>query len=406
MIYRAEPNALMAFNADNGITAAISGNELCNLETYLETGIKNEFICRLIDLGLMPINIPEYEVQNMLRKIEKTKNVSAPLRSFAVPESIHIDLTTVCPLKCPHCYKDISQNTVMSFEYFSGIIEQAKAIGVFQVALGGGEPLIVKNLPEFAMKVSSYGMACTITTSGYGLTTELLKELKASDVKHIQVSLNGSTEEINSYSRDGFDYAVSALNILSESDAPFGVNWVARMDNVKDFENIVSYAKRLKADNINILRYKPAVRENYKKNALTNGEFYSLVEAIKKVSGIKIKIDSALSNILCYLYGNQINPINSGCGAGRRFMMIDSSGRFKPCSHMSLVSEERDILQYWINSPDLEKLRRGEECICGECKECSYLNVCRGCRAICERINNDINAGENSCPAFIKKEMI
>ncbi len=406
MIYRAEPNTLMAFNADNGITAAISGNELCSLKTYLETGIKNEFIYRLIDLRIIPINISEYETQNLLREIEKTKNIIAPIRSFAVPESIHIDLTTVCPLKCHHCYKDTSQGTEMSFEEFSGIIDQAKALGVFQIALGGGEPLLINNLPEYVRKVSSCAMACTITTSGYGLTTELLEELKASGVNHIQVSLNGSTREINSYSRDGFDNAILALDILSGSDVLFGINWVARIDNVKDFENVVAYAKRLKADNINILRYKPAVREDYRKNALTNEEFYSLVEAIKKVSGIRIKIDSAFSNILCNLYGNQIDPMNSGCGAGRRFMMIDSSGRFKPCSHMSLASEERDILQYWINSPDLEKLRLGEECIYGECKECSYLNVCRGCRAICERIHNDIDAGENSCPAFIKKEMI
>lgn len=32
MIYRAEPNTLMIFNADNGITAAVSGNELYSLK--------------------------------------------------------------------------------------------------------------------------------------------------------------------------------------------------------------------------------------------------------------------------------------------------------------------------------------------------------------------------------------
>ncbi|WP_242987706.1 radical SAM protein [Anaerobacterium chartisolvens] len=396
----------MVFNADNGITAAISSNELYSLKAYLETGLQNEFISRLIDLELAPTDISGYEMQSLLKEIEKTENVSAPLRSFAAPESIHIDLTTVCPLKCPHCYKDTSQDTEMSFEVFSSIIDQAKALGVFQIALGGGEPLLVKNLPTFVKKVTSCGMACTITTSGYGLTVELLEDLKVSGVNHIQVSLNGSTKEINSNSRDGFDKAISALDILAGSNVLFGINWVARMDNVHDFENVVTYAKRLKADNINILRYKPSMREDYGKYVLTNEAFNFLVAVIRKISGIKIKIDSAFSNILCHLYGNQINTINCGCGAGRRFMMIDPSGRFKPCSHMSLVSEEQDIMEYWINSPDLEKLRKGEECIYGNCKSCSCLNVCRGCRAICERIHNDINAGENNCPVFIKKEMV
>ena len=406
MIYRAEPGTLMMFNADNGITAVVSGNELYSLKKYLEAGVENEFIYRLIDLKLIPEEISECERQEILKEIENTESISAPLRSFAVPESIHIDITTFCPLNCPQCYKDTSKNIEMPFGKFSDIIDRAKALKVFQIALGGGEPLTVGNLPAFVKKVVSCKMSCTITTSGCGLTEELLDELRESGINHIQVSLNGSTKEINSYSRDGFDEAVSSLNILSGSSVQFGINLVARRDNVKDFENIVNYAKELKADNINILRYKPSVREDYGKNLLTKEDFNLLVAAIRKVRGIKIKIDSAFSNILCHIYGNRINPINCGCGAGRRFMMIDPLGRFKPCSHMSLVSEEQDMLQYWLNSPDIAKLRQIEECIYGDCKHCSYLKVCRGCRAICERLQNDINAGEINCPVLNRKEMV
>jgi len=396
----------MIFNADNGITAAISGNELYSLKEYLKTGIQNEFISRLINLGLISSDMSEYETEKLLDEIDRTEKVKAPLRSFAVPESIHIDITAVCPLKCTQCYKSNSQNVEMSFEKFSCLIEQAKNLGVFQIALGGGEPLVVKGLAKFVKKVTSCGMACTITSSGYGLTVELLEQLKKSGVNHIQISLNGSTKEINSRSRDGFDEAISALNILAESSVPFGINWVARMDNVYDFVNVVAYVKSLKADNINILRYKQSVREDYWKNVLNKDAFNYLVTTIKKVKGIKIKIDSAFSNILCQLYGNQVNSVNCGCGAGRRFMMIDPWGRFKPCSHLSLVSEEQDIQKYWINSPDLENLRQGEEFIQGDCKKCSYLMACRGCRAICEQIYNDINAGDNNCPVFIEKGRI
>ncbi len=53
MIYRAEPGTLMMFNADNGITAVVSGNELYSLKKYLEAGVENEFIYRLIDLKLI-----------------------------------------------------------------------------------------------------------------------------------------------------------------------------------------------------------------------------------------------------------------------------------------------------------------------------------------------------------------
>jgi len=135
----------MIFNADNGIAAAISGNELYSLKEYLKTGIQNDFISRLINLGLISSDMSEYETEKLLEEIDKTEKVRAPLRSFAVPESIHIDITAVCPLKCPQCYKSNLQNVEMSFEKFSCLIEQAKNLGVFQIALGGGEPLVVKD---------------------------------------------------------------------------------------------------------------------------------------------------------------------------------------------------------------------------------------------------------------------
>ena len=166
MIYRAEPGTLMMFNADNGITAVVSGNELYSLKKYLEAGVENEFIYRLIDLKLIPEEISECERQEILKEIENTESISAPLRSFAVPESIHIDITTFCPLNCPQCYKDTSKNIEMPFGKFSDIIDRAKALKVFQIALGGGEPLTFGNFPAFVKKVVSCKMKCTITTSG------------------------------------------------------------------------------------------------------------------------------------------------------------------------------------------------------------------------------------------------
>ncbi len=49
----------------------------------------------------------------------------------------------------PQCYKRNLHDIEMPFEKFSDLIDQAKDLGVFQIALGGGEPLTVKELPKF-----------------------------------------------------------------------------------------------------------------------------------------------------------------------------------------------------------------------------------------------------------------
>jgi PqqA peptide cyclase len=399
MIYRVEPNTLMIFNEETGITAAISGRELENLRMYLAEGSISKFISRLYEVGLLPEDL-EAERSNILEKIDRAAHIYSPLRSFAAPESIHIDITTVCPLKCPQCYKEYNQHREMSYETFSNIIEEASSMGVFQIAIGGGEPLLVKRVGDYVQLVRSKGMACTITTSGYGLTLELLSKLKKAGINHIQVSLNGSTEDIHSHSREGFEEALSALQLLSEGSIPFGINWVARMDNVYDFKNIITLAKRLRCDNINLLRYKPSPMEDYNKVALTKEAYELLVEEIKNIPGINLKVDSAFSNLLCQIHKGKVSPLNCGCGAGRRFMIVDAFGRFKPCSHMSAVSEDRNLASYWQDSEDLLLLRQGEENIKGQCQSCSYIKACRGCRAICESLYKDINAGEINCWSY------
>jgi PqqA peptide cyclase len=404
VIYRAEPKALMIFNSESGITAILSDNELSILEKNLNDGYENEFIDRLLAHGLLQSELTADEKLEVLGTIERSRHIEAPLRSFAVPESLHIDLTTECPLHCSQCYKDSSKMKTMSYEVFSKKIEEAKEMKVFQIALGGGEPLLVNGLSSYVKKVKSCEMACTITTSGYGLTHAFMEELRESGVNHIQISLNGSTKEINAHSRDGFDHAISSLHILSESGILFGINWVARMDNVYDFKNVVDIAMKVKADHINILRYKPTIKESYEKNVLTLKAYLFLKEEIRKIKGLKIKVDSAFSNMLCDLHKNQSKPLNSGCGAGRRFMTMDPFGRFKACSHLSDIEEGKSLSDYWKNSESLLKLRKGEENILEDCKFCEHFYDCRGCRAICESIYKNINAGEKDCPAFSKKE--
>lgn len=402
MIYRAEPQTLMIFNAEEGVTVALSGKELLSLRNYLKERHKTEFISRLYELGLLPEDI-EAEGRYILNKIQETDDVTSLLRSFTAPESIHIDLTTVCPLKCPQCYKDASQINEMTYEAFTDIIEQARKMGVFQIAIGGGEPLMVKELYKYVELVRSAGMACTITTSGYGLTLDTVDKLEKAGINHIQVSLNGSTKEIHSCSRDGYEEGMKALKLLSGSSIDFGINWVARMDNIQDFNNIIALAWRLEVDNINILRYKPSPTEDYNKIALTKEAYELLKDTVKNTRDINIMMDSAFSKLICQLNDGKVSPSNCGCGAGRRFMIIDSFGRLKPCSHMSALSEEKDILNYWRNSKDLLILRQGEENIKGQCQNCRYISTCRGCRAICERLYKDINAGEQNCSVYCKR---
>lgn len=119
-------------------------------------------------------------------------------------DSMYMELTTNCPLRCPQCY----------------------------CSLSGG-----KNInPE---------------TAEYWL-----KEAGKMGVR--EVMLNGSTEEINARSRDGYRLAISALELLQKNKFHnTAINWVMHSNNADDFTNMLELAEKYDVKNLVLLEVKP-----------------------------------------------------------------------------------------------------------------------------------------------------
>ncbi|MCD8042592.1 MAG: radical SAM protein [Tannerellaceae bacterium] len=371
---RAEEQALMLWNRATGRTAILSGSELEILAGWLNGSKETGFIRRLRKLALLP----EDEPHQILHILNESSRKKAPFRSLAAPESLHIELTSCCPLQCQQCYKEHGEQELAG-GVLHNLIRQAEKAAVFQIALGGGEPLLYPDLPDVIAAITGRGMAATITTSGVGLTREKIARLTAAGINHIQVSLNGSTEEVNKQSRDGYKEACRALGLLAGTTLSYGINWVARMDNIDDFPQLVQLGHSYRVNNINILRYKPSVSENYQQITLTKEKQLQLAGMVKEVRNIRLKTDSAYSSLLCYL--NNRSGLFTGCGAGRRFMAIDATGNFRPCSHTAMTHPGNNMMDYWYNSSHLALFRHTEENQAGACKNCFYLSGCRGCQA-------------------------
>ena len=387
---RAEESALLIWNMEFARTAYISGEELRFLERWTD-GETSGFSERLKKQGIIcdAVKTPIREA------ILTAANKKAPASSFCAPESLHMELTSRCPLDCPQCYKGRT-GTDISFELLLDTIKQADEMRVFQIALGGGEPLVFPRLAAIISEISKRSMASSITTSGFSLTHELLSELRKAGLNHIQISLNGSCEEIHSRSRDGYEHTINALAILKNSRVSFGINWVARMDNIDDFSEFIEKVKGYNSNNINILRYKPSSNEEYNSVCLSAEKLIFLENAIKNAKGISIKVDSAFSNLLCHISNR--TSFFSGCGAGRRFLALDADGYYRPCSHINMKEKAKSLNYLWYNSANLDMFRSIGEKVTEPCASCSYLNGCFGCRAVMLGYEGDFYSGDITCP--------
>jgi radical SAM protein with 4Fe4S-binding SPASM domain len=326
-----------------------------------------------------------------------------PPRSLAVPWLMHVEVTTNCPLACPQCYVKAAGGRDIEWNVLAAYIAEAGALGVRQLALSGGEPLVYPNLAAAVRLATAAGLETAIATSGVGLTAELAAELAAGGVGSIWLSLNGSREEIHALSRTCFRETVAAAGLLRQNGMPFHINWVARQDNARDFPALVTKARELGAASINVLTLKPDARHGVAA-ALAGEDFFRLAAFLRNFddAALPIGIESCYPALRLAVYGQAFTGIEAGCGAGRNTIAIDVSGRLRPCRHLDYPEAGLTIGEYWRQSPVLAGLRETEDTIGAPCRHCAQSAYCRPCRAKGDKLYDNVTAGDRQCPMALR----
>ena len=118
-------------------------------------------------------------------------------------------------------------------------------MGTAQVQFSGGEPLLYSNL----LKIISYshlrGLRTVMSTSGMGLSEKMAAELKTSGLDCCYISLNGSREKIHQLTRDGYEYAIQALEIFRKSELQQLLIWVAYHEKLRDLPRLIDLSNHL-----------------------------------------------------------------------------------------------------------------------------------------------------------------
>jgi pyrroloquinoline quinone biosynthesis protein E len=114
------------------------------------------------------------------------------------PTTLLAELTHRCPLHCPYCSNPlelIRGEAELATDDWKRVFTQARELGVLQLGLSGGEPLVRKDLEELAAHARSIGLYSTLVTSGLGLTRKRAEALRDAGVEHIEVSIQDSDGE-------------------------------------------------------------------------------------------------------------------------------------------------------------------------------------------------------------------
>lgn len=318
---------------------------------------------------------------------------------FPQPHILQVEITNRCSLSCPQCYKDKVNEGDMEIPLFLKILEEAERLKVGTLMLNGGEPFEHHNFLALLTELEGYPFQVHCFSSGQGLTDSILHFLLKTNIDFkLSISLNGSTKEIHSLSRDGYDISIKAIKRLVNAGIPTGINWVCRQDNLYDFPRLVEFAKEIGVNWVNIAANKLSGISRIN-SPLDTKDYVFLMKYLEQQESVDskyIRIQYCY-NLLNGLRKNGVNQHLNRCGAGIYICNIDITGAFRPCTHLYASEQFDSILEYWNHSEVLQELRQSRE-VKKKCDSCSKPSSCYFCKAMFENTVKDFYQEPASCP--------
>lgn len=180
---------------------------------------------------------------------------------LSAPSLVDFQITDQCHLDCPHCYADsTSAGEHGRLQDILLGLEQVAEFGAFQVAIGGGEPLLHPQLDQILARCHQLGMVPNLTTSGLNLSNYNLNLIKRY-CGAVGVSLEGVEDEFDAYRKSGFQRFRKVLARLAEWQIPTVLQVTLNTDTFARLDSIVDFCRR--QDNLYgviFLAFKPVGR--------------------------------------------------------------------------------------------------------------------------------------------------
>lgn len=288
-------------------------------------------------------------------KMEKVRYLKEGYTTF--PLVMNLEVTDKCPLNCPYCYKDLERENELDVNFLNKILMEFAARGGKSVLFSGGEPLLYPYIIDAIETCTRHGIKSSLSTSGYGLNEEMAKKLLKSELNFLYISLNSHVQEVNCLSRDGYKYAIEAMNLCKELGIPYRLNTVIRNDNIRYFQELIDFSKEKGALGIELLLNK-ANNKGRIDSPLTQQDFELLLSIYENN-------EAYLSYQTCFVAlkkyfdkeANKVAPLLKGCSAGRYSMAVFCDGSFAPCPHSHEKEFFDSIKEYWSDSKFLSRYR-------------------------------------------------
>lgn len=303
-------------------------------------------------------------------------------RKLPFPYLIQLEITDMCPFTCPQCYKKSVKKDIdsrhMEFERLKEVIEYCYRNGTRFFVLNGGEPMLYPKIKELILFLKTMDIHVNCFTSGYGVSEEII-QIWDFEKHRLCLSLNGSTKEMNSMTRQGFDITIDVMKKLSVLKKNYGINWVARHDNLKGLRDLLTFCEKYSVKYLYVTSEK-LTGEGKLMSPLTKEDMFMLAKVIREYSGeIEIITESCFPTLGILTKNSSNSNYFMGCFAGKYGCHINVDFQFSPCTHLPYFEEHETLKEYWDNSRVIQDINNSLEN--PHCGDCVHQKLCNPCKA-------------------------
>ncbi|CAB1059156.1 hypothetical protein D1BOALGB6SA_3914 [Olavius sp. associated proteobacterium Delta 1] len=316
--------------------------------------------------------------------------------SFRLKE-IKFEVTHDCLLNCVHC-SSISRaesGKNMDWPTFIRVLDEAKELGVNEIAFSGGEPLLWDNIEDAVAASLSLGVHTILYTTGNAPNAEMMmRKLHAIGLDRVVFSIfgtNSGQHEAFTNHKGSFDKTIRIAKSCSSIGLIGEFHFVPLAWNYRILPEIANLAPQNGVRRISVLRLVPQGRgKDITDGQLNHSQNIELRKIIMelRLAGHDIRLGSPYNFLML-----QKNP---QCRSGIDRMTIGPDFRIFPCDAFKHISpkdigvspdfsniREHSLRECWEKSPYLQAVRNHLTTGIGsECKACRKLEHClSGCLA-------------------------
>lgn len=194
-------------------------------------------------------------------------------------KDLTLEITRKCPMRCVLCSSEGGEplQDEFSLSELKDIVNQAKYLGVTEISLSGGEPLVYPHVLELCEYIAELDINVSVYTCGNifiesnhvsSISHNLFQKLEKAGVNKIVFSLHGSNPQVHegiTGKSNSFKNLFDSIKNVQKTNLSTEIHFVPIRKNFKDLPAIVSLVKEVGLKSIHILRFVPQGRgEKYK----------------------------------------------------------------------------------------------------------------------------------------------